>query len=85
MSFFSLAEQNLLSPMVLFFALGVLLAFGRSDLSIPGAVVKLLSLYLMMSIGFRGGSEVAHHGLSATLGLALAAGLVLSFGIPFIA
>ena len=85
MSFFSLAEQNLLSPMVLFFALGVLLAFGRSDLSIPGAVVKLLSLYLMMSIGFRGGSEVAHHGLSATLGLALAAGLVLSFGTPFIA
>jgi hypothetical protein len=85
MSFFTLAEQNLLSPMVLFFALGVLLAFGRSDLSIPGAVVKLLSLYLMMSIGFRGGSEVAHHGLSATLGLALAAGLVLSFGIPFIA
>jgi hypothetical protein len=78
-SFFSLASQNLLSPMVLFFVLGVLLAFGRSDLSIPGSVVKLLSLYLMMSIGFRGGSEVAHHGLSPTLGL------LLSFGIPFVA
>jgi hypothetical protein len=84
-SFFSLASQNLLSPMVLFFVLGVLLAFGRSDLSIPGSVVKLLSLYLMMSIGFRGGSEVAHHGLSPTLGLAMAAGLLLSFGIPFVA
>lgn len=85
MSFFSLAEQNLLSPMVLFFALGMALTFARSDLSIPGAVAKLLALYLMMSIGFRGGAEVAHHGLSATLIKALAAGLVLSFGIPFLA
>lgn len=83
--FTSLASQNLLSPMVLFFVLGVLLAFGRSDLSIPGAVAKLLSLYLMMSIGFRGGSEVAHHGLSWTMARALLAGLVLSFGIPFLA
>lgn len=85
MSFFSLAEQNLLSPMVLFFALGMALTFARSDLSIPGAVAKLLALYLMMSIGFRGGAEVAHHGLSGTLVKALVAGLVLSFGIPFLA
>lgn len=85
MSFTTLALQNLLSPMVLFFALGVALAFARSDLSIPGAVAKLLSLYLMMSIGFRGGTEVAHHGLSPTLAAALVAGLVLSFGIPFVA
>ncbi|MBL6617425.1 MAG: sodium-dependent bicarbonate transport family permease [Reyranella sp.] len=85
MTFLSLAHQNLLSPMVLFFALGVALAFARSDLSIPGAVAKLLSLYLMMSIGFRGGSELAHHGLSATLAAALAAGLALSFLTPFVA
>jgi uncharacterized protein len=85
MSFLSLASHNLLSPMVLFFALGVALAFARSDLSIPGAVAKLLSLYLMMSIGFRGGSELAHHGLSPTLAAALAAGLALSFLTPFVA
>lgn len=85
MSFFSLAEQNLLSPMVLFFALGMMLTFARSNLSIPGAVAKLLALYLMMSIGFRGGVEVAHHGLSATLLKALATGLILSFGLPFLA
>jgi uncharacterized protein len=85
MSFFDLAVQNLLSPMVLFFVLGVALTFARSDLAIPGAVAKLLSLYLMMSIGFRGGAEVAHHGLSSTLGAAIAAGLALSFGIPVLA
>ncbi|MDI1286711.1 MAG: sodium-dependent bicarbonate transport family permease [Reyranella sp.] len=85
MSFLSLAGQNLLSPMVLFFVLGAGLSLARSDLSIPGAVAKLLSLYLMMSIGFRGGVEVAHHGLSTTLAAALAAGIGLSFGIPFLA
>ncbi|MFO1085575.1 MAG: sodium-dependent bicarbonate transport family permease [Reyranellaceae bacterium] len=85
MSIAELAGQNLLSPMVLFFVLGVALTFARSDLAIPGAVAKLLALYLMMSIGFRGGTEVAHHGLSATMIAALAAGLALSFGIPFLA
>ena len=85
MTFTALALQNLLSPMVLFFVLGTALSLARSDLSIPGSIAKLLSLYLMMSIGFRGGTEVAHHGPSATLGAAMAAGLVLSFGIPFIA
>jgi hypothetical protein len=80
-----LAAQNLLSPMVLFFVLGVGLTFARSDLAIPGAIATLLSLYLMMSIGFRGGTEVAHHGLSPTLAAAIAAGLALSFGIPVLA
>lgn len=85
MSFFDLASQNILSPMVLFFVLGTALSLARSDLSIPGSVAKLLSLYLMMSIGFRGGVEVAHHGLSATLAASLAAGVMLSFAIPFLA
>ena len=85
MSFFDLAGQNILSPMVLFFVLGTALSLARSDLSIPGSVAKLLSLYLMMSIGFRGGVEVAHHGLSATLAASLAAGVMLSFAIPFVA
>jgi hypothetical protein len=85
MTFAALALQNLLSPMVLFFVLGAALSLARSDLAIPGSIAKLLSLYLMMSIGFRGGAEVAHHGLSPTLGAAMAAGLALSFGIPFVA
>jgi hypothetical protein len=85
MSVFSVAAQNLLSPMALFFMLGAGLAFARSTLSIPGAVTKLLSLYLVMAIGFRGGAEVGEHGLSADMSLALAAGVVLSFAIPFLA
>jgi len=81
-SLFDLASQNLLSPMVLFFVLGLLAALARSDLSVPEAVAKLLALYLLMSIGFRGGTEVSHHGLTATLGASIAAGVALSFLTP---
>ncbi len=81
----SLGMQNLLSPMVLFFVLGLLAVWARSDLSIPEAVAKFLALYLLLSIGFRGGAEVGHHGLTAPLLLAIAAGVALSFAMPFIA
>jgi len=81
----SLGLQNLLSPMVLFFVLGLCAVWARSDLAIPDAVAKFLSLYLLLSIGFRGGAEVAHHGLGTPLVAAIAAGIALSFGLPFIA
>ena len=82
---FDLALQNLTSPMVLFFALGLGAAFVRSDLSIPEAVARLLSLYLLMSIGFKGGAEVAHHGLSGKLVAAIAVGILLSASLPVVA
>src|SRR5665647_1513995 len=84
-SMLSLGLQNLLSPMVLFFVLGLLAVWAKSDLSIPEAVAKFLALYLLLSIGFRGGAEVSHHGLTAPLLLAIVAGVVLSFATPFIA
>jgi uncharacterized protein len=80
-----LALQNLISPMVLFFLVGLFAAFAKSDLSIPEPVAKLLSLYLLMSIGFRGGAEVAHHGMSAQLLGSIAAGIALSYSLPFVA
>ena len=82
--FFDLAAQNLLSPAVLFFALGVLSALLRSDLSIPEAVAKTLALYLMMSIGFKGGVEVSKSGIDWHLGAVAIAGIVLSASIPVI-
>ncbi|MBI5129112.1 MAG: sodium-dependent bicarbonate transport family permease [Rhodopseudomonas palustris] len=82
---FDLAFQNLVSPMVLFFVLGVAAALARSDLSIPEPVAKLLALYLLMSIGFRGGVEVAHQGVDGTMIAAIAAGIALSFLMPFLA
>jgi uncharacterized protein len=80
-----LASTNLLSPMVLFFVLGLIATLARSDLSVPEAIAKAMSLYLMLAIGFKGGVGVAEHGLEWKLGLAILAGIVLSAIIPLIA
>jgi hypothetical protein len=82
---FGLALTNLTSPMILFFVLGLGAALARSDLSIPEAIAKGMSLYLMLAIGFKGGVGVAAHGIDATLVLALIAGTVLSALLPLIA
>lgn len=74
---------SLLSPPVLFFALGALAAAARSDLAVPETVAKGLSLYLMAAIGLKGGVEVSRAGIDGLLGLALLAGLLLSTLIPF--
>jgi hypothetical protein len=76
---------SLLSPMVLSFALGLAAAFARSSLSFPEAVAKGMSLYLLFAIGFKGGVSVSTHGLEGTLIGSIAAGVLLSFLIPFIA
>lgn len=80
-----LALQNLLSPMVLFFALGLMAAFAQSDLNVPESVAKLLALYLLMVIGFKGGVQVAQNGLTFGLIATIAAGIALSFIMPVIA
>lgn len=83
MGLFDLAVTNLISPPILFFALGLGAAMVRSDLAIPEAVAKALSIYLIMAIGFKGGVEMASSSL-ADAALAIGAGIVLSFAIPFI-
>ena len=77
-----MAVDALLQPVVLFFLLGALAALARSDLAIPEAVAKGISLYLMMSIGLRGGGEVAESGFTHDMVLAGGAGLALSFLLP---
>ncbi|WP_103334296.1 sodium-dependent bicarbonate transport family permease [Pseudotabrizicola formosa] len=81
----SLAADNLLSPMILCFALGLFAALARSELTVPEAAAKALSIYLLFAIGFKGGVAVADHGVDARLLSALLAGVVLSFALPFVA
>ncbi len=81
----SLAGQNLLTPMILSFVLGLAAAMARSDLSIPEAAAKMMSLYLLFAIGFKGGVAVAGHGVDAHLLTAMAGGVALSFLLPFAA
>jgi hypothetical protein len=81
----ALAVGNLTSPIILSFALGLAAALARSDLTVPEAAAKALSIYLLFAIGFKGGASVAAHGIDARLLGTLVAGLVLSFAIPFVA
>ena len=48
----SLIAQNILNPPILFFFLGMLAVFLKSDLTIPQPLPKLFSLYLLIAIGF---------------------------------
>ncbi|MGL4634374.1 MAG: sodium-dependent bicarbonate transport family permease [Beijerinckiaceae bacterium] len=84
MSVLDLALSNLLSPMVLFFALGLMAALARSDLTVPEAAAKFMALYLMMAIGFKGGAAVAQNGVDLRLLGVMLAGVVLSAILPFI-
>jgi uncharacterized protein len=77
--------ETLTSPVILFFVLGFLAAMARSDLSIPEAFGKAMSIYLMAAIGIKGGVEVAKSGFTADLAAAASLGLALSFLIPFLA
>jgi hypothetical protein len=81
----ALAGANLLSPIILSFALGLFAAMARSDLSIPEAVAKGMSIYLLFAIGFKGGASVADHGVDAALLMSVGAGVLLSFGLPLLA
>lgn len=84
-SVLTLAAQNLISPIILSFVLGLLAALARSDLNFPEAIAKGISLYLLFAIGFKGGASVAAYGADLRLLAALMAGVALSFLLPFVA
>ena len=75
--------DTLTSPIILFFALGMLAGFARSDLAIPEAMAKGMAIYLMAAIGLKGGVEVSKTGLTDALLIAGATGMALSFLLPY--
>ena len=81
MTTLELVRLNLLSPMVLSFALGAIAHFARSDLKFPDQVYSALSIYLLFAIGLKGGValSVAPFG---TVFAALVAGFLLGTAIP---
>jgi hypothetical protein len=58
-----LAWANLTTPAVLAFVLGVIAVRIRSDLKFPPAVTTLLSTYLLLAIGLKGGWALAQSGI----------------------
>lgn len=84
MDFLNAVYENLLSPPILFFALGLLASLLKSDLSFPPDLAKGLSLYLLISIGFEGGTKLAQTGISPQVTSTLIAGMALGLIFPFI-
>lgn len=82
---FDLLFANILSPPILFFAMGMLATALRSDLEIPEPLPKLFGLYLLWAIGFKGGIELRSAGFDPAALAPVIAGFVLSAVLPFIA
>ena len=78
----SLFLQNALSTPVLFFFLGLIAVFVKSDLEIPAPLPKLFSLYLLLAIGFRGGFELQQSGLEGPVIPTVTFAVLMSFLIP---
>lgn len=82
---FNLLIGNFLNPPILFFVLGLLAVLVKSDLEIPAPIPKILSLYLLFAIGFKGGVGVAAGGLKAQIVVVLAAAVVMATVVPLYA
>lgn len=73
---------NLLSPPILLFLLGLVATLLRSDLEIPAAAAKTLSLFLLFAIGFKGGVSLAHSGLGGGVAATMLAAITASLLVP---
>tara|TARA_Y100001968_G_C19409630_1_gene745566 strand:- start:804 stop:1799 length:996 start_codon:yes stop_codon:yes gene_type:complete len=80
----NLVLQNLLNPPDLFFFLGAIAVFTRSDLEIPAPLPKLFSLYLLLAIGFKGGLELQKSGFNEEVLTAIGAAVIMALIIPLI-
>jgi hypothetical protein len=63
-----LALQNLISPIVLCFVLGMVARWVKSDFELPDAVYQSLSIYLLLAIGLKGGVAVSETPIPTLLG-----------------
>ncbi len=79
---FELLLADLTNPTLLFFVLGVIAFLVKSDLEIPEQSVKFISLYLLFSIGFKGGVELHHSGLNKEILYSMLFGLSIAAIIP---
>ena len=74
--FFLALSANLLTPAVLFFALGIVAALLKSDLKFPEALYVTLTIYLLTALGFKGGVAISEAGIAKVILPALAAMLL---------
>jgi len=74
--------DNLTNPALLFFVLGLFAVYCKSDLQIPPNSSKFISLYLLFSIGFKGGQELSHSTFTSEIWWSIGLGLILACIVP---
>jgi hypothetical protein len=78
----NLLIENLTNPALLFFVLGILAVYLKSDLEIPPNSSKFISIYLLFAIGFKGGQELSHEEFSSEIVWSMLFGISISLLIP---
>jgi hypothetical protein len=78
----NLLLDNLTNPALLFFLLGIIAVKLKSDLEIPPNSSKFISLYLLFSIGFKGGQELAHSHFNLEIVWSVLFGVLIALIIP---
>mgnify|MGYP003543065727 FL=1 len=78
----SLIAQNILNPPILFFFLGMLAVFLKSDLTIPQPLPKFFSLFLLIAIGLHDGYELSKSGLDLYILKALSLAIFMAILVP---
>lgn len=78
----NLLIDNLTNPALLFFVLGMIAVYLKSDLEIPPNSSKFISLYLLFSIGFKGGQELSNETFTYEIGWSMLLGIFISLIIP---
>ena len=76
--------QSLLDPAILFFALGVFAGLVRSNLEMPAAISKFLSIYLLMALGLKGGFALAASGFTSNVATSLGLAVLLAIVVPLV-
>jgi hypothetical protein len=79
---FNLLIENLTNPALLFFVLGIIAVYLKSDLEIPKNTSKFISLYLLFAIGFKGGQELSHETFTSEIGWSMLFGMSIAAIIP---
>jgi hypothetical protein len=77
--------MTFLDPAILFFLLGIFAGLCKSNLEIPPAIARFLSLYLLMALGLKGGFAIHHSGLTGEVALSLGLAILLALIVPALA
>jgi len=73
-----------IDPIILFFLLGLFAGLSRSELRLPAAIYEFVSILLLLSIGLKGGIELARQPFGNLLPQMLAV-VTMGFLLPLVA